>query len=306
MALILVPFQYAKAEWDLKCYLKDNCNGHASRTSSNPSTGNQVKINPSEVPTEAGYGVEGILYKTDVDLLFVRGTGRVGAAISPSNSEETFFGPPGFENQQDYFDRKVNSTKFPNQKLTLAAAFSLVDNRASGLRAFSLKMGAMAKYNKLTANITPGVGLSGVLGPFTFGGSAYNDQTLLYDPSGGPLTDRIDYQVQTYNVGVFLHSLIIDYSRLKLQVADNPAAISQVTLVTASLLLGKFIFTAAKRAEDSGRLNYNYSTQQLEVQQIKEDTFGGVQFSATRSLILGVFYNYYMLHEYSVSATYFF
>lgn len=301
----LTPFLRAHAEWDLKCYMKDNCNGHSGRTTSNPSTGSQVKINPSAVPTEAGYGLEGLLYKNDVDLALVRGTGRVGAAISPSNSEETFFGPPGFENQQDYYNRKLNSEKFPNQKLTLAAAFNLVDNRASGLRAFSLKLGAMAKYNKLTTNTTPGVGVSGILGPITFGGSAYNDQTQIEDPTGGPLVTQVDYQVQTYNVGLFLHSFIIDYSHLQLKITDSPV-ISEVTLLTVSLLLNKFIFTAAKRTENSQRLYYNYSTQQLEVQQIKEDVFAGVQYSITKNVILGIFYNYYMLREYSVAATFFF
>lgn len=304
--VILFSFHHAKADFDLKCYLKDNCNGKSGGTSSNPSTGGQVKINPSAVPTDAGYGIEGLFYKDEVDVALIRGTGRVGAAISPSNSDETFFGPPGFENTQDLYERKRLAEKYPNQKYTLAAAMNVVDSRGSGLKSFNLKLGAMIKYNKLTQAFTPGAGFNGVLGPITFGASMYGDQTQLTDPYyGDAVKTLIKYQVQTYNVGIFLSSFILDYSHLKLEVLEDPNP-AEVTLLTASLLIDKFIITVAKRTEESQQLSYNYETKQLEQKLTKETYFGGVQYRVNKNIMLGLFNNYYMLREYSFSTTFFF
>jgi hypothetical protein len=292
---------------DVECYMSDKCNNRIGRSSSgNPSTGAQVKINPSAVPTEEGYGIEALLYRDQVDLSLVRGTGRVGAAISPSNSEETFFGPPGFENSSDLQQRKYDSQKYPNQKYTLAAAANIYDNKKSGLKTFNLKLGAMAKYNKLTKGFRGGGGLNGVLGPFTFGASAYNDQTQLNDfDLGEDLQTRINYKVQTYNVGLFLSSIVLDYSHLKLTLMDDTYP-SEISLFTISFLIQKIIIIAAKRTENSGRLSYNYDTKELEFKEIKEDYFGGVQFRVNKTLMLGAFYNYYLLREFSFSATLFF
>src|SRR5437868_8058952 len=175
MATILSPIQYLKlrqtfrcsvllagslffsapawADFDMECFLRGDC--HRARATSNPSAGSQIKINPSAVPTEAGFGIEGILFKDQVDLALVRGLGRVGAAISPANSEETFFGPPGFETPQDYLQRNIQGTKYPSQRYTLAAAASLASREGSDLNSYSLKLGLMGKYNKYTTNVSP-------------------------------------------------------------------------------------------------------------------------------------------------------
>lgn len=92
----------------------------------NPSYGNQIRLNPSAVPTEEGFGLEGILYRGEVDISLAKGTGRVGAAISPSNSEETFFGPPGIELDDDMYQRKYAADKFASNKVTLATAVNLI------------------------------------------------------------------------------------------------------------------------------------------------------------------------------------
>lgn len=286
--------------------MNNNCDQKWGRTSTNPSTGGQVKINPSAVPIEAGLGIEGLFYKNSIDLSLVRGTGRVGAAISPSNSEETFFGPPAFENFDDYYNRKLNLEKLPNQKYTFAAAMNILKKNGSGLGAYAVKLGLMAKYNKLTTAVSPGAGLNGVIGPITFGGSYYKDQTQLNDPiTGDEPKTRINYNVQTYNVGVFLTSLILDYSKLELSIPDVEGK-SEVTLLTASLFIDKVIFTAAKRTETSDRLAYNFDTHLLEYQPVKDDYFGGAQYSVNKHLMVGAFYNYYLLHEASLSLTVFF
>jgi hypothetical protein len=292
--------------------------GRSNSASSNPSYGNQIRINPSAVPTEKGVGIEGILYQNDVDLALVKGLGRVGAAISPANSEETFFGPPGIELTEDYLTRKQEAEKYPSQKFTFATAFDLLKRRNSGLKSQSLQLGLMGKYNKYTHNISPGGGLSGVVGFFTFGGSLYNDETALDAPAA--LVDPMDplnptaessekivttYQVQTYNLGVSLGSFLLDYSVLHMETTDTHE-VSTVRIATGSLLVKKLIFTFSKRIEDSARPKYNFSTQQLEEQMVKEDYFGGIQANLTHNFLMGLLYNYYLLHEYSITATFFF
>lgn len=293
------------ANAETNCYLINECSNFRRDPSAGPSPGTQLKINPSAVPTDKGIGVEAIYHSVEADLALIRGNGRLGAALSPSNSEETFFGAPGFELYDDLLERKKNQTKYPNQKLTLASAFSIVDKKGSGLRNYSLKAGAMAKYNKLTEGITAGGGLNGSWGPLTAGYAYYKDETELTLGPGPDDKKIINYNVQTYNIGVYLTSLILNYSNMRLETIDKDY-LATIQLYTASLTLGKFILTAAKRTEDSPAPVYNYDTKDLEYKKIKEDYFGGVQYSLTKSFLLGALYNYYLLHEVSVSATLFF
>jgi hypothetical protein len=278
--------------------------GSGGRSSSSSTTGGKVKINPAAVPTDTGFGVETITFKTSTDLGLVRGNGRIGAAISPTNSEETFFGPPGFSEFTDWVDRKTNKEKFPSQKTTLATAINIVDKKGSTLGTYNLKLGLMGRYNKLTHSVTPGVGLNGAFGPISFGGSVYDDQTQIddYDVNGLPTAIDYKYQVRTHSIGLFLSALILDYSHLEL----NTDPIAFVDLYTASLFYRKFILTASRRIENSTMPAFNFETKSFEFKQIKEEVFGGVQYNFTKNILIGGLYNYYMLHEYSLTATLFF
>lgn len=300
--LLLWGASVAQAE---NCYLINECSHYRRDSSASPSRSTQLKINPSAVPTEKGWGVEGIYYDTEVDLALVRGNGRMGAALSPSASEETFFGAPGFEREDDYFIRKEERKKFPNDKITLATALEVINKKGSGHRRFSLRLGAMAKYNKLSQNLTGGAGVNVVWGPLTAGYSIYEDQTQLRSdiPAGDPFL--VKYGVQTYNVGLYLNSLILNYSNLRLQ-NEEKTYTARVDLYTASLSAGKFIFTGAYRREDSPRPEYNYEKKILEYKQFKEEYFGGLQYSATKNILVGGLYNYYLLREAAVTATIFF
>lgn len=301
VSLLSVLGEPAFGLMELECYRQPGCRSRSF--SSNPSTGGQVRINPSAVPTEKGLGVEGIFFKDEVDVALVRGLGRVGAAISPSNSEETFFGPPGYEVPEDFLRRKTDQTKYPGQKITLATAFDVAKRNGSGMNSYSLKLGLMGRYNRLTKNASPGGGLSGILGPFSFGGSIYNDESQFdYRSYNSTLQPVATYQVQTYNVGLFLSSLILDYSHLQVK-APDPAT---VQLYTATLTVKKVLLTASKRLEISSRPSYDYTEKKLEVLKNKEEYFGGIQVNVSRHLMLGVLYNYYLLREFSGTATVFF
>lgn len=292
---------------ELECYTFAGCGKGGGRANSgNPSNGSQLRLNPSAVPTEKGFGIEGILFRTNVDVSLVRGLGRVGAAISPANSEETFFGPPGLEIPEELLERKQKEEKYTSQKITLAGAFDLIKRKNSGIKSYGLKWGLMGKYNQKTKNVSPGGGLQGLLGPFNFGASVYNDETQFdLSPYGLSMEHVEKYQVQTSNIGLSLSSLLIDYSQLRLETLENHD-ISNVRLLTASLFWKKLLFTVSKRTEDSERPAYNFETKSLEEKRIKEEYFGGIQVYATKHFVFGALYNYYLFREYSATLTFFF
>ncbi|MGE0632156.1 MAG: hypothetical protein AB7O96_07090 [Pseudobdellovibrionaceae bacterium] len=280
----------------------------ASMRPTSPSTGSSVNINPSAVPVEKGFGIETIGYKSDFDFSVVRGLGRIGAAISPSNSEETFFGPPGFELEGELLARKIARDKFKSSKLNLATAFNLWTNKKKGLSRVEVNLGLMAKYNGDTKQTKPGGGLSGVLGPITFGLSKYFDQHRFELNPEIPEDDVIlNYEVETYSGGIFLNTVAVDYSVLKLRAIQEPRQDpAVVTLATLSVFFKQGIVTLSKRVENSDRRAYNFKTHLLEEIEKKTEYFGGLQLHLSDHLMLGFFYNYYLLHEGSVGVTLFF
>ncbi len=285
--------------------------GNSSSSTSSTSRGGKIRMNPALIPIAKGFGAEFLFFDGSVDFALVKGLGRIGAAISPSNSDETFFGPPGFEYAEDFYQRKLGRHKYPNQKLTLAAAVGLYDNRASGIKKFTLNLGVMGKYNKVSGAVFPGGGISGVAGPFTFGYSRYGDQTVVITPEIIPVqVGRIDtytYNVETFSVGAFVQSLAVDYSILRL-LGETSASQSTATVITATLLFKKSLLTAAMRTDKfaSGRPSFDYGTGGLEYVDKKIEYFGGIQYAVANPLLIGVFYNYYLVRDISFGATIFF
>lgn len=270
-----------------------------------PSQSNTIRLNPSAVPTEKMIGIEGIYYKGTVDVALARGLGRVGAAISPSNSEETFFGPPGLESDLDLVDRKRNANKYVGEKTTLSTAVNLFETKGSGLGRASLNLGVMGKYHKFDSSVTAGGGATFNVGPFSLAYSKYRDKVnLSQEDYGLPDVYTIyDYDVETMSGSMFLGSLALDYSLLFMY---PPGERWEVRVVTASLFLKKGIFTAALRTEDSSRSSFNYALDTLSVSRQKSDTFLGAQLTAGSHLMVGIFYNYYLVREVSLAATLFF
>jgi hypothetical protein len=296
--------QPTRAEFDLECYISADCTRVGGGTSSNPSAGNEIRLNPAAVPMEKGFGVEVVYFGTP-EWSIVQGLGRAGASISPANSEETFFGPPAVEYPSDFLERHRSGIKYESQKYTLSTAFK-VAKHGSGRSRFNLNIGAMAKYNKYTYRTTPGGGLGGAFGPILFGASIFLDETQL-DPELDPSIriSPIRYKVQTYNLGLYLTSVILNYSNLQM-IPENGGSTSTIKVLMASLLTKRFVFNLAHRAEDSTRSWYNPYNDSLETKQIKEDYFLGVQYRMTKKLMTGVFLNYFMLNELSLTGTLFF
>ncbi len=285
--------------------------GNSSSSTSSTSRGGKIRINPAVIPIAKGFGAEFLFFDGSVDFALVKGLGRIGAAISPSNSDETFFGPPGFEYWGDFYQRKLAHHKYPNQKITLATAIGLIDNRASGMKKFTLNLGVMGKYNKISGAVFPGGGISGVAGPFTFGYSRYGDQTLVTTPELSPIqpavTDTYTYNVETYSFGAFIESLAVDYSFLRV-LGETASTRSSASVITATLLFKKSLLTAAMRTDKlaTGMPSFNYGTGQMDYVDTKVEYFGGIQYAIANPLLVGVFYNYYLVRDISIGATIFF
>ena len=278
--------------------------GHQSSGSpAKPSASNTVRINPAAVPTEKTLGIESILYKGEADFGLIRGLGRIGAAISPSNSDETFFGPIGLELPESLANRRLNKTKYPSQKLTLATSFNAL-KKGGGLTHSEINIGVLAKYNELTNVLNPGGGVSGSLGPLSFGYALYNDQTQIDQSIIGNSTKYIlNSLVQTTSVGLYLGSLAVDYSTLKLTTNTDSAT---VTVATASLILKRGIATIANRNEQSTFGRYNFDTGLVDTLNHKNEYFGGLQVAVGSHVMVGAFYNYYLLRELSAAGFFFF
>lgn len=279
--------------------------GRSSSAPANPSTGSAIKINPSAVPTQDAIGGEVIYFADSFDFALVKGTGRVGAAISPSNGEETYFGPPGFEEPDTYLDRKKSKSKFSSRKIALATAFNVFSNNKQGLKRVDLNVGVMGKYHRDTQSVWPGAGINGIAGPITFGYSVTGDESLLVNSAAPKIEPYMfRYSIETYSIGMYLTSVAVDYSLMQLYSAEAPTM--TVRLLTASLFLSRWIVTASSRVEDSFRPAYDWETGSLVYEQEKHDVFFGAQFSATKNVLVGAFYNYYLLREISIGLTVFF
>ena len=276
---------------------------HSKAAPAYPTTSSAISINPATVPTDEQWGLGTIVYKGTPDFVVVKGTGRVGAAVSLTSGEDSFFGAPSFETNQQYFDRESSRDKYHSDKFSLGVAGTLFENGRDDLTHVRVSIGAMARYNRLTRTVLPGGGLSAIIGPFNIGFATSLDETLI--PQGSNSSGLLIHdQPKTYSAGIFLTSVALDYSMLVVDVRGSAPTIVQ--LYTASLLLRRWILTAAYRIEDSNRPLFLRSSESFITQQIKPTAFAGVQYAPLSHLQLGLFYNYYLLNDISLAATLFF
>ena len=123
--------------------------GYSGGSGGAPTRGSKIRLNPAVIPLDQSFGGEFLYFDNSVDFAIVKGLGRIGAAISPSNSEETFFGPPGVEVPADFLTRHQEKHKYPSQKLTLATAFGLL--RRVGLDMRRRLPGLLGRFGGIVA-----------------------------------------------------------------------------------------------------------------------------------------------------------
>ncbi|MCO4793048.1 MAG: hypothetical protein KC493_05010 [Bacteriovoracaceae bacterium] len=273
-----------------------------------PTQSGAFNFNPSSIPTDKGLGLEILNYNGDQDFAIVTGTGRIGAAISPSNYEDSFFGNMSFETSQSYLERKRAGKKYTSNKYSFATAFVLYDNKKKQSKTAKLNLGLIAKYNEETSKFNWGLGTSIELSVFTFGISKYKDDYYIYDDAFLPAYEYFErYHVDTYTVGVKLPHFIADVTYLY-NVFDyyGTSYTDSIILVTGTFFWKAWMFTYGTRKEDSYRPKYNFETKLLETESIKRDTFVGIQYSINKHFIAGLYSNYYLNRGYTLGLTGFF
>jgi hypothetical protein len=259
--------------------------------------------NPGAISTQRSFGVGAIYYKIRPSYVLVTGTGQIGAAISPSNGDDTFFGNPSFETEADYLYRQTESLPFEQLKIVLGAAYSLIDNERTGFSRFRITLGALGKYVVDTDAIKPGGGLTIALGPLVIGGSYLQDETKI-SADGATPPSVLHSETLSYTGNLALGPLTLDYTHLLLKPETGNQV--NVDLANASLVVKRFVISAAYRIEKSDRKIFDSETLTLKPKFQKEEVFGGIQIPILPFAQAGLFYNYYLLDEFSAGLTLFF
>lgn len=298
-SLVVIP-SFGSTPPDL-CDILDlqNCSGvskqgRRSSALSLPSPSTSSLLNPATTSFDRGLGVEAI-HQSGNPVIFnvASGTGKVGAALISTSMENTFFSNRIYELDEEYLQRKKSKKQYRNKKVSLALAAKLWRKKS-----FAIDAGVILKRHSEIKRVNPGVGVSGRVGPITFGASVYQDDFHL---------EQISYQerfhVVTYTIGTKIKNLNLDYGVISTKYEQDQAN-TRVNLVSASYIAGDFLFNLALRNENSPAPKFVDGS--LRYQQSKSDLYGGVQASLGRYLIVGVNYNYFLLDEVSTMATLFF
>ena len=308
LACLLAPFLFSTTSFagiadGVLCTKSDPCNsrGFFTEKSAGPTKGDGIKVNPAVVPVENITGIETIYYRGAIDFALVKGLGRIGAALSPSNSDETFFGPPADEDPTEFYDRMLARDKYDGRKYTLAGAVNLYSKDGDGFRHINLNIGVLGRYIVTTQHVLPGAGLQAIVGPLYIGGAFSKDETQV-TPFPGTTHLTLNNRVTSISGGISLDSFLLDYSTLSVS-GDSTA---KATVITVTGFINRFILTLARREVVSLKPAFDFEKALLVVEDDKIEMFAGVQFRATPFLVLGAFYNYYLLHEASFGATVFF
>lgn len=261
-----------------------------SSSKSAPSSGTASQFNPANVSHDRGVGLETFWNpKNNPTFNFVTGTGKAGAALVSSKIENGFFGNRVIEAENEYLERREAVKEYSSDKYTLALGGALFKRRN-----FGLDLGVLLKYNPDIKRVNPGAGLAMRVGSVSLGASVYQDDVFLDSTATGGESYQEKFTVQTYFAGVQLKNFFIDAGVIKTyyKFYDDDSSIS---LYSASYIYKKFLFNLALRNENSPRLKYEDGV--LVQKEEENSTYGGIQYSLNKYLIIGVHYNYYLLDE---------
>jgi len=291
---------YSNIDWLCEKLKIDSCNKRQYKRSSGasiPSESNVYRLNPSAIPTEKGIGGEMVTWRGIYDYGIVTGTGKIGAAVSPTNMIDTFFANMSIENVVEYVQRKRERKTYESKKYTLATSTDIVKEKLNLIRP---AIGLIAKYGRGSKIFHPGAGLSLGLGPFNIGYALNKD-----DYYSTILQQSFKFTTETFTFGVKIPYLAVDYSTVKNK--DLPGVDdATITILSTTLFWKSFMLTYASRKEVSYRPLYNYELDIGETVQEKREGFWGLQYSHKGKFLVGLFNNYFLYREWSIGFTMFF
>lgn len=300
-AILLLP-KLAQADLDYLCKkLKlDACEKRRySKTggTSIPSESSSYRINPSSIPVEKGIGGEVITASGMYDYGIVTGTGKIGAAVSPTSMQDTFFSNISIENPTEYIERKRRREEYKSQKITLAGGTRIF---AKKIKLLTPSIGVIAKYGNDSKKIHPGAGVSVNFGPINLGYSVNKDD---YHETLSNTT--YEYTTTNTTFGVKFPYLAVDYSKVKNKNLANLND-TEVNILSMTFFWRDFMLTYASRKEISFRPQYDFELDTVNFIDEKREVFNGIQYTIKKRYIVGLFYNYFLNREYSVGLTVFF
>lgn len=223
------------------------------------------------------------------------GTGAIGSGFTVSNQEGTFFGNLTHEDQDIYRQRIRQGDVFDSPKYSGALAFKVGESKNADWMPV-LNVGILGKYNELSDNMHPGAGASLQVGPIFGGISRYRDDFNREDVS----LENQRFFVNTWSVGLNLSSLAMEY-----QVTTNSYLEDSIIRVFSStLFIEQVMFTYAYRSERSEYPQYDFRDEEFEEGE-QQHYFLGLQYGATENLLIGAFWNYFLLNEVSFGVSLF-
>ena len=234
----------------------------------------------------------------------------MGGALISGSMDNSFFGNRLPELNESLLERQENNKQFRNKKIGFALGGRLFSRKNA-----TLDLGIIFKRHPEVKQINPGGGLSGRLWKIHFGASFYQDDsyvdlTKVIDTSTN-LPYSATYQkdflkekftVSTYTVGTRLGNLALDYGTIRSNL-DFYGKPTNITLISGAYHFGNYLFNLALRKEKSQVPEYDDGV--LVEKKNKSETYAGVQYSINKHIIFGLNYNYFLLREFSLSATLF-
>lgn len=295
-----------------------NCRGVTKQMRRNtfqtaPTTSTAASFNPANVSFDRGMGLE-VLYQPKNPLLYsvISGTGKMGGALISGSLDNSFFGNRIPELKEEIVSRSEDDKQYKNKKFS-----AVIGGKLFAQKNYGLDVGVIVKRHSEIKDINVGGGLSGRFYFLHFGISAYKDDAWLdltkinsstglpYSSEFGKESYEESFTVQTYTVGTRIKGFAFDFGKInsKLDFFGNKP--TEISLYSASYVHGNFLLTAAMRKEHSEAPVYDEDTKSFKFEEDKNELYYGLQYSVNQHIIFGLNYNYFLLKEYSVSATLF-
>lgn len=275
----------------IKCVSNGNFDGRSSGASY-PNQSSSSSFNPSAVPVNKGFGVEFLQYDGYTNIFLLSGTGRVGAAVSSATNEDVFFGNVAIgEEEESYRSRKQARKIYKNEKYSFTTAFSLYSKKKN-----YLGLGVVAKFNNETNRLNGGIGVSGIWKFLSAGISVFEDS--FRDSVTG--ADRF-YTSISAGLGLKLPYTAIDYSFTQ----SDTDPVTTIHLLSGTLFYKKFMATYGYRIEESNRDHYSYRHDRFEDKRKKTFQFIGLQYAISRTFMVGIYENFYLVDELSLGLSVF-
>lgn len=259
-----------------------------------PSNSSMFSLNPALLNLNSNIGVENIYYRNQYFFSLISSVENIGAGVSLSNHDGTFFGNIARESNDDYKDRALRLRAYRSPKQTLSTALRIFKNGASeGSSNFLLNIGVQGNYNKNTNKLTPGLGLATKLSIFEAAFSRYYDS---YE--GDNIHPYEKFSVDTYYLGMRFYFFSADYNRIYSRTSFREV----VENYSLSLFAWNLIANFGYRKEFSDKLQFNKSLKTFasDINE-KSSKFYGLQLKLSNNLLIGVYNNYFLFDEYSAS-----